>query len=108
MNCMKNLLEALAYIHSQNVVHRDLKPDNIILKSKDNDFDLSIADFGLADFVKDGQLLHRGCGSPGYIAPEILNQEGYGTQADMFSAGALLHVLLTGRKVFNAKNPRTM
>jgi len=74
MNCMKNLLEALAYIHSKNIVHRDLKPENIILKSKDNDYDLSLADFGLSVIIEDGKPLDRGCGSPGYIAPELLNK----------------------------------
>ena len=79
MRCMKNLFQALAYIHSKRIVHRDLKLENIILKHKDNDFDLCIADFGLATIIKDDELLYRGCGSPGYIAPELLNIEGYGT-----------------------------
>ena len=50
MNCMKNLLEALSYMHKNKVVHRDLKPENLILASKENDYDLRIADFGLASF----------------------------------------------------------
>ena len=62
---------------------------------------MCIADFGLASIIEDGQVLERGCGSTGYIAPEILNQEGYGIQADMFSIGAILHILLVGRKVFS-------
>ena len=48
---MKNVLEALEYIHEHNVVHRDLKPENLILAHKDNDFDLRIADFGLASYI---------------------------------------------------------
>ena len=105
---MKNLLEALNYIHSQNIVHRDLKPENIILKSKDNDYDLSLADFGLAARIEEEMPLERGCGSPGYIAPELLNQEGYGTKADMFSAGAIMHILLTGKKLFYGKNAKQL
>jgi len=62
---------------------------------------VSIADFGLATIFEEGKVLQRGCGSPGYVAPEILNKEGYCTQADMFSIGAILHVLLAGRKVFS-------
>jgi len=54
---MKNLLEALSYMHDKNIVHRDLKPDNIILQSKENDCDISIADFGLADMIKNGATL---------------------------------------------------
>ena len=79
MNCMKNLLEVLSYMHSNNVVHRDLKPENLILASKENDYDLRIADFGLASFIKEGELLKLRCGSPGYVAPELLNDHGYGT-----------------------------
>ena len=79
MNCMRNLLEALSFMHSNNVVHRDIKPENLILASKENDYDLRIADFGLASFIKDGELLKLRCGSPGYVCPELLNDLGYGT-----------------------------
>ena len=107
---MKNLLGALAYMHSQNVVHRDIKPENILLKYKDNgenqdnDFDLSIADFGMATVIQDGKLETQRCGSPGYIAPEIILQQPYGTKVDLFSAGVIMHFLLTGRPVFHAPN----
>lgn len=76
---MRNLLEALNFMHINHVVHRDLKPENLILASKENDYDLRIADFGLASFIKDGELLKLRCGSPGYVAPELLNDLGYGT-----------------------------
>lgn len=81
MLIMKNILEALAYIHSKGIVHWDLKPENLILKSKDNDYDVKIADFGLASFVKEGERLTLPCGSPGYVGPEVLDDKsgGYGT-----------------------------
>ena len=101
---MKNMLEALSYMHENNVVHRDLKPENLILAHKDNDQDLRIADFGLASIIQDGELLKLRCGSPGYVAPELLDDIGYGKKADIFSAGVILYVLLTGRPVFRGFN----
>lgn len=101
---MKNMLQALDYIHQRRVVHRDLKPENLILASKDNDFDLRIADFGLASYVKEDEILKLRCGSPGYVAPEILEDAGYNCSSDIFSAGVILYVLLTGRPVFRGFN----
>lgn len=101
---MRHMLEALSYMHENKVVHRDLKPENLILASKDNDYDLRIADFGLASFVKPGELLKLRCGSPGYVAPEILEDRGYDEKSDVFSAGVILYVLLTGRPVFRGYN----
>jgi serine/threonine protein kinase len=104
ISVMKNMLEALNYMHENKVVHRDLKPENLILASKKNDHDLRIADFGLASFVKDGELLKLRCGSPGYVAPEILQDVGYNEMSDIFSAGVILYVLLTGRPAFRGYN----
>lgn len=53
----KNILEALAYLHSKGIVHRDLKPENLILASNEDDYNVKIADFGLATFVKEGEKL---------------------------------------------------
>ena len=104
ISVMRNMLEALDYIHKRDVVHRDLKPENLLLASKDNDFDLRIADFGLAAFAKPGELLKLRCGSPGYVAPELLEDVGYEQKADIFSAGVILYVLLTGRPAFRGYN----
>jgi len=105
---MKNILEALKYFHALGIVHRDLKPENLILKSKEDDYDVKIADFGLASFVEEGKKLSLPCGSPGYVAPEVLDDRGpgYDTQADVFSVGVILYVLLTGRPAFPGTNYR--
>lgn len=70
---MLNMFTTLEYMHSMGVVHRDLKPENLILAKKDDDLDIKIADFGLAAFMPDnGELLMARCGTPGYVAPEVL------------------------------------
>lgn len=95
INVMRNLLSALDYLHQNNIVHRDLKPENLILAEKDNDYNLKIADFGLASFInkEKGELLFLRCGSPGYVAPELLEDKGYYQKADIFSAGVILYVM---------------
>ena len=99
---MKNFVSALGYLHSKNIVHRDLKPENLLLASKDNNWDLKIADFGLAAIYK-GEKLNLKCGSPGYVAPELLQEKGYDCSADMFSAGVIFYILLTGRPLFKGQ-----
>lgn len=82
-------------------MHRDLKPENLILASKGDDSDVQIADFGFATVITEQEpKLYLRCGSPGYVAPEVLTGEGYSYGADVFSAGAIMFVLLTGRQLF--------
>ncbi|OMJ66211.1 hypothetical protein SteCoe_37032 [Stentor coeruleus] len=99
---MTNLLDALFYLHSNHIIHRDLKPENILMISKDNDYDFKICDFGLSCINKDVQFLQ--CGSPGYIAPEILNRQSYTNKVDIFSAGVILYIMLSGYSPFIGKD----
>ena len=79
-----------------------MKPENLIFRDE-NLSSLVIIDFGLSTTTK-GKLLTTRCGSPGYVAPEILNNLGYGCKADIFSVGVIMYILLTSKFVFNAKD----
>ena len=95
---MKNFLEALMYLANNLIVHRDLKPENLIFASKNDNTSIIIADFGLATRLHSPEhKLTLRCGSPGYVAPEVLRDEGYNCSSDVFSAGVIFYVMLTGR-----------
>ena len=88
-------------MHRHNIIHRDLKPDNILKCSKDpENNELRIADFGLAKRLVPNELLSLKCGTPSYIAPEILRNQPYSFKADIFSVGSLMFNLVTGAYLF--------
>jgi calcium/calmodulin-dependent protein kinase I len=96
----KILLEAMRYCHANNVAHRDLKPENLLLPRLDNDSDVKIADFGFAKWCFKPKSLRTQCGTPGYVAPEILRGELYDTKVDMWSIGVILFILLGGMFIY--------
>ena len=72
LRIMYNLISGLKVLHSSGIMHRDLKPDNIMVRSKSDIFDVCIVDFGLAEFINADTFLYRRCGTPGFVAPEII------------------------------------
>jgi len=96
----RQLCEALQYLHARGIVHRDLKLENLLLKKK-GDLEIKLADFGLSKLYS-GQALQTACGTPFYVAPDVLLGSGYGPEVDMWSVGVLLYVLLSGRLPFAA------
>ncbi|XP_074302117.1 CBL-interacting protein kinase 2-like [Silene latifolia] len=101
----QQLISAVDYCHSRGVYHRDLKPENLLL---DQNEDLKITDFGLsalAESRRQDGLLHTMCGTPAYVAPEVIHRKGYdGAKADIWSCGVVLFVLLAGYLPFQDSN----
>ncbi|CAN0357857.1 unnamed protein product, partial [Discosporangium mesarthrocarpum] len=97
------LLDAVKYCHDRGVVHRDLKPENLLLTSRNDDANIKLADFGFARSVLTEYVTTQ-CGTPGYVAPEILHAQPYGTSVDMWSIGVIIYILLGGSPPFQEKN----
>ncbi|KAJ6825624.1 CBL-interacting protein kinase 32-like isoform X2 [Iris pallida] len=99
------LINAVDFCHSRGVYHRDLKPENLLLDTYGN---LKVSDFGLSALsqqVRGDGLLHTTCGTPNYVAPEVLNDRGYdGATADLWSCGVILFILLAGYLPFDDSN----
>jgi calcium/calmodulin-dependent protein kinase I len=104
----KIVLEAVGYCHSNHVAHRDLKPENLLLLSEDDDSAVKIADFGFAKKVYEHNSLKTQCGTPGYVAPEILEGTPYDERADMWSVGVILYILLGGYPPFIESTQRDL
>ncbi|XP_055998357.1 serine/threonine-protein kinase DCLK2-like isoform X3 [Ostrea edulis] len=98
---VKDLCNALFYLHSRSIVHRDLKPENLLVhRNKDGSISLKLADFGLAMEVK--EPIYTVCGTPTYVAPEILSEIGYGLEVDMWAVGVITYILLCGFPPFRS------
>lgn len=91
--------------HFMGVMHRDLKPENFLLSTKDEGAMLKATDFGLSVFIEEGKVYHDIVGSAYYVAPEVL-QRNYGKEIDIWSAGVILYILLSGVPPFWAENEK--
>uniref|UniRef100_A0A7S4DC48 non-specific serine/threonine protein kinase n=1 Tax=Heterosigma akashiwo TaxID=2829 RepID=A0A7S4DC48_HETAK len=102
---VKILLSIVKHCHENDIVHRDLKPENLLMTSADDDIRFALADFGFAKLLRGNTLtLTEQCGTPGYVAPEILNGVPYGKPVDMWSFGVILYILLGGYAPFSENN----
>ncbi|CAD8140536.1 unnamed protein product [Paramecium pentaurelia] len=102
---LATILDSLDYLQKQNILHRDLKPDNIILRNKGILDDVVITDFGLADYYsQNGNYMFSRCGTPGFVAPEVLQDKLYNHKIDVFSVGCLMYLLLTHKHAFRGSN----
>ncbi|XP_068328378.1 serine/threonine-protein kinase ATG1t-like isoform X1 [Pyrus communis] len=97
---MQQLGAALEILHLHHIIHRDLKPENILLSGTQDDVVLRVADFGLSRSLHPGDYAETVCGSPLYMAPEVLQFERYDGKVDMWSVGVILFELLNGRPPF--------
>ncbi|XP_056368337.1 calcium/calmodulin-dependent protein kinase type IV-like [Oenanthe melanoleuca] len=97
---VKQILEAVSYLHQNGVVHRDLKPENLLYADLSPDAPLKIGDFGLSKILDEQDTMKTVCGTPGYCAPEILHGCPYGPEVDMWSVGVITYILLCGFEPF--------
>lgn len=100
---IRQVLEAVDYMHDQGVVHRDLKPENLLYYNPDEDSKIMISDFGLSK-MEDSGIMATACGTPGYVAPEVLAQKPYGKAVDVWSIGVISYILLCGYPPFYDEN----
>mmetsp|Transcript_1526 Transcript_1526/g.2178 ORF Transcript_1526/g.2178 Transcript_1526/m.2178 type:complete len:508 (+) Transcript_1526:250-1773(+) len=104
---MRSILQVLAQCHAKNVIYRDVKPDNFLFLTTDDDSPLKATDFGLATYFVPGETLTRRCGTPSYLAPEVVNRA-YGPEADCWSAGVTAYQLLSGHLPFRDSRRATI
>lgn len=103
---MYQLIDAIWYLQTCGVVHRDLKPENILIE-KDKETDqikqIKVIDFGLSKIARPNEIMQESCGTPAYVAPEVLERKGYTKEVDIWTCGVIFYVLVTRALPFAAK-----
>lgn len=102
------MLKAVAYLHIRQIAHCDMKPKNLLLMSDDNDSFIKLADFGFSARVHEPKSLTKQCGTPFFVAPEILLRKGYDQQSDMWSVGCIIFLLLSGQLPFMGRSQKEL
>mmetsp|Transcript_11288 Transcript_11288/g.17176 ORF Transcript_11288/g.17176 Transcript_11288/m.17176 type:complete len:828 (-) Transcript_11288:222-2705(-) len=98
---IRPILESVAYLHDLGIVHRDIKPENILCGG--NLEDIKIADFGLSKMVLPSERMDAACGTLSYVAPEVLTEQGYGQETDLWSVGVIMFLVLCGKLPFDGR-----
>eukprot|EP01125_Pyxidicula_operculata_P012399 TRINITY_DN4070_c0_g1_i2.p1 TRINITY_DN4070_c0_g1~~TRINITY_DN4070_c0_g1_i2.p1 ORF type:complete len:331 (+),score=62.65 TRINITY_DN4070_c0_g1_i2:49-993(+) len=102
VHLISQILQAVQYLHSKGIAHRDLKPENLLCSGSDANETVKIADFGLSKIFSETDLLSTSCGTPGYVAPEVLLAESYDKSVDLWGVGIITYILLAGYPPFFA------
>lgn len=93
---MRQLITGIGYLHECGIVHRDLKPENILIETiSANEFNIKITDFGLSKLCSPYDLIFECCGTPAYVAPEVLIKQGYRCQVDLWACGIILYSMIS-------------
>lgn len=100
---IRPIVDAIRYCHSLGIIHRDLKPENLLYMTEEEGSNIKITDFGLARFVMD-EMATTACGTPNYVAPEIILGNGYSKEVDYWSIGVIIYIMLCGFPPFYDEN----
>uniref|UniRef100_A0A6Q2ZB21 Protein kinase domain-containing protein n=1 Tax=Esox lucius TaxID=8010 RepID=A0A6Q2ZB21_ESOLU len=101
---IRQVLDAVNYLHKMGIVHRDLKPENLLYFNPQDESKIMISDFGLSKMEGSGEVMSTACGTPGYVAPEVLAQKPYSKAVDCWSIGVIAYILLCGYPPFYDEN----